>query len=88
MFEEEKAIIAAKIKTYLQQEGIEDAVLEYRQIPFSGEWGLAIPLFPVAAGEARSGKKVNVPQRAQALAEGIKVSLGESLADFSHVLKR
>jgi arginyl-tRNA synthetase len=84
MFEEEKAIIAAKIKTYLQQEGIEDVVLEYRQIPFSGEWGLAIPLFPVAAGEARSGKKVNVPQRAQALAEGIKVSLGDSLGGFSH----
>ena len=83
MFEEEKAIIAAKIKTYLQAEGIEDAELEFRQIPFSGEWGLAIPLFPVAAAEARSGKKVNVPQRAQELAEGIKAFLGAPLGGFS-----
>jgi arginyl-tRNA synthetase len=45
---------------------------------------MAVPLFPVAASEARSGKKVIVPQRAQALAEGIKASLGDSLGGFSH----
>ena len=85
MFEQEKATIENKIRAYLLTEGIEDVSLEFRQIPFSGEWGLAVPLFPVAAGEARSGKKVIVPQRAQALAEGIKDFLGEPPAGFSHV---
>ena len=85
MFEQEKATIENKIRAYLLTEGIEDVSLEFRQIPFSGEWGLAVPLFPVAAGEARSGKKVIVPQRAQALAEGIKNFLGEPPAGFSHV---
>ena len=84
MFEEEKAFIELKIRAYLQTEGIEEAAIDFRQIPFSGEWGLAVPLFPVAAGEARRGKKVNVPQRAQELAEGIKAYLGDSLGGFSH----
>ena len=85
MFEQEKATIESKIKAFLLTEGIDDPKLEFRQIPFSGEWGLAVPLFPVAAGEARSGKKVIVPQRAQELAEGIKAFLGEPPAGFSHV---
>jgi arginyl-tRNA synthetase len=46
--------------------------------------GMAVPLFPIAAGEARAGKKVVVPKRAQELAEGIKAFLGDSLAEFSH----
>jgi len=85
MFEKEKAIIDAKIREYLKIEGIDEAALEFRQIPFSGEWGLAVPLFPVAAGEVRSGKKVIVPKRAQELAEGIKDYLGEPPQGFSHV---
>jgi arginyl-tRNA synthetase len=85
MFEEEKSFVESKIRAYLQTEGIEDAMLDFRQIPFSGEWGLAVPLFPVAAGEARSGKKVIVPKRAQELAVGIKSYLGADLGGFSHV---
>ena len=85
MFEQEKTIITEKITSYLKTEGIEDPVLEFRQIPFSGEWGLAVPLFPVAAGEARSGKRVNVPERAQELAERIKANLGEAASGFSRI---
>lgn len=85
MFEKEKAKINAAIKTYLQSEGIEDPVLEFRQIPFSGEWGLAVPLFPVAASEARSGKRVIVPKRAQELAEGVKEFLGEPPSGISYI---
>ncbi|MDY6867290.1 MAG: arginine--tRNA ligase [Chloroflexota bacterium] len=85
MFEKEKAIIDAKIREYLATEDIDEVVLEFRQIPFSGEWGLAVPLFPVAAGEARGGKKVNVPARAQELAQGIKEYIGESPQGFSHI---
>jgi len=85
MFEKEKSIVESKIRAYLSTEGIEEGVLEFRQIPFSGEWGMAVPLFPVAAGEARAGKKVIVPKRAQELAEGIKGFLGSSLVGFSRI---
>ncbi len=84
MFEQEKIELEAKIKKYLEGEGIKDPLIEFRQIPFSGEWGLAVPLFPIAALEARSGKKVIIPRRAQELAEGIKENLG-SLPGFSHI---
>ena len=85
MFDQEKSLVELKIKTYLQSEGIDDCNLEFRQIPFSGEWGLAVPLFPLAAAEARLGKKISVPQRAQELAEGIQAYLGDDLGGFSHV---
>ncbi|MFW5714043.1 MAG: arginine--tRNA ligase, partial [Brevefilum sp.] len=85
MFEKEKFKIDAEIRQYLKAEGIDDPVLEFRQIPFSGEWGLAVPLFPVAASEARSGKRVIVPKRAQELAEGIKEFLKELPAGFSRI---
>ena len=84
MFEQEKNKLESKIKEYLEGIGIEDPRIEFRQIPFSGEWGLAVPLFPIAAGEARSGKKIIVPKRAQELAEGIKECLGD-LPGFSHI---
>jgi arginyl-tRNA synthetase len=85
MFTKEKSRLNFEIQDYLKTQGIEDPVLEFRQIPFSGEWGLAIPLFPVAASEARSGKRVIVPQRAQELAEGIKAFLGDAPTGFSHI---
>ena len=85
MFEKEKSITEEKIQAYLESEGIHGVVLEFRQIPFSGEWGIAVPLFPVAAIEARSGKKVNVPERAQEIADGIKASLHDSPHVFSHI---
>jgi arginyl-tRNA synthetase len=85
MFENEKSFIKTKIKDYLETEAIDDPAIEFRQIPFSGEWGLAVPLFPVAASEARSGKRVIVPQRAQELAEGIKTSIGQAPPGFSHL---
>lgn len=84
MFEKEKSELELKIKEYLHGEEIEGPQIEFRQIPFSGEWGLAVPMFPIAAGEARSGKKVIVPKRAQELAEGIRDYLGD-LPGFSHI---
>jgi arginyl-tRNA synthetase len=85
MFEKEKADLEIRIRQFLADQGIESSDLFFRQIPFSGEWGLALPLFPVAAGEARSGKKVVVPKRAQELAEGIISFLGGPPDGFSHI---
>lgn len=85
MFENEKAVVEEKINAYLKLENINDFQVEFRPIPFSGEWGIAVPLFPAAAAEARSGKKVIVPKRAQELAEGIKDFLGKTLKSFSRI---
>jgi len=85
MFEKEKLIVEDVINDFLAEEGIENPRMEFRQIPFSGEWGLAVPLFPVAAQVARSGKKVNVPKYAQDLAEKIKNALTDLTLDFSHI---
>jgi len=85
MFDQEKARIEEKIRTYLAQQGIEDPKIEFRQIPFSGEWGLAMPLFPIAAAEARAGKKINVPQRAGELAEGLQAALDPEQLGLSHI---
>ncbi len=85
MFEKEKELLEKRIKSFLESEGIVDPNIEFRQIPFSGEWGLAVPLFPVAAGEARSGKKVNVPQRAQELADRLQQHLEAGSLGFSHI---
>ncbi len=84
MFEQEKTHTIAKIRDYLRDQGIDNPDLALRQIPFSGQWGWAVPLFPVAAAEARSGKKVIVPKRAQDLAEGLKSALEDADLGFSH----
>lgn len=85
MFDGEKAVIKKQIRAYLDSQDISDPVIEFRQIPFSGEWGLAVPLFPVAATESRAGKKVIVPKRAQELAEGIRAFIDVPPKGFSRI---
>lgn len=77
MFEHEQSAIDNQIKAYLHQQGIPDqGDLQWNSIPFAGSWGISTPCFPLAAQEARSGKKINVPQRAQEIALGIAEYLG------------
>lgn len=85
MFDGEKAVIEKQIRAYLDLQDISNPVIEFRQIPFSGEWGLAVPLFPVAAAESRAGKKVIVPKRAQELAEGIRAFIDVPPKGFSRI---
>ena len=49
--------------------------LKWSSIPFSGEWGTATSFFQTAADEARSGKPVKVPVRAQEIAELVRSNL-------------
>jgi arginyl-tRNA synthetase len=72
MFEHEQQIIEAKIQEFCKQNEIPIAELKWSPIPFSGEWGISTSFFGTAALEARSGKKIQVPQRAQEIAEQIK----------------
>ncbi len=82
MFEQEKASIDEKISQYCRANGLPEVSLEWRNIPFSGEWGIAAPLFPIAAADNTRPNKIPVPQHAQEiaqqLAEFLKFSEGFS----------
>jgi len=85
MFEDVQNSITAQIQTYCAENEIPQLEeINWQPIPFSGEWGISTSFFQVAALEARAGKKVNVPQRAQEIAEGVAVFL-ETPEGFSHV---
>ncbi|MGC8857274.1 MAG: hypothetical protein ACP5QU_10830, partial [Anaerolineae bacterium] len=76
MFDRERQVIEEKIRTFCAQNEIPLAELKWTSIPFSGEWGISTSFFATAALEARQGKKVRVPERAQEIAEQIKVQIG------------
>lgn len=70
MFKEVKNDIGQKIDEFCLQNELPTGKVEFRNIPFSGEWGIAAPLFPLAAADPN--KTGPVPQHAQFLAEKIK----------------
>jgi len=77
MFAAEQKSIEAHIREYLTSQDIpEPEEIQWNSIPFEGSWGISIPCFPLAAQEARSGKKISVPQRAQEIASGLADYLG------------
>lgn len=76
MFEAEKHIIDEKILAYCQQNGLPSIKLAWRNIPFSGQWGMAAPLFPLAAKEDRLPNSKPIPQRAQEIAQELADTIG------------
>jgi arginyl-tRNA synthetase len=84
MFQTEQQAIEQKIKAFCTARGIPVAELEWKPIPFSGEWGFSTSFFATAALEARAGKKVVVPQRAQEIAELVRGELGNTTG-ISHM---
>jgi len=85
MFEVEQQSITKQIQDYCKTNDIPlPDEFKWQPIPFNGEWGISTPFFPVAALEARSGKKVIVPKRAQEISESVAVHLGNPIG-FSRV---
>lgn len=77
MFEVAQQSIAASIQSFCEQNDIPVLPeINWQPIPFSGEWGISTSFFQVAAQEARLGKKIIVPQRAQEIAESVAAHLG------------
>jgi len=74
MFEDVKNQISQQIDQFCFQNDLPTGKVEFRSIPFSGEWGMAAPLFPLAASDPN--KTGPVPQHAQFLAEKIKDIVG------------
>ena len=85
MFEREQQAVEAQIRAYCAEKQVPDpGELQWSPIPFAGEWGISTSFFQLAAKEARSGVKINVPERAQQLAAGVAEWLGTP-AGFSHL---
>jgi arginyl-tRNA synthetase len=76
MFDAEQRQIEEKINAFCAANGLPEAVLQWKWIPFSGHWGISIAFFQLAALEARQRKKIQVNQRAQELASQISDHLG------------
>jgi len=85
MFEQEQRAVESQIRSFLADHGIPvPDNFQWTAIPFSGQWGISIPCFPLAAGEARAGKNINIPQRAQEIASRLADHL-ETPAGFKRV---
>jgi arginyl-tRNA synthetase len=84
MFQVEQQAIAEKIKTFCVAHGIPLAALEWKPIPFEGEWGFSTSFFATAALEARTGRKGFVPLRAQEIAGQVKEAV-QDVPGISHV---
>lgn len=72
MFENEQTLIQEQIIAILKQAGLPQEALKWSWIPFSGHWGIATSMFGTASAEAKSGKQVNVKERAAEMAEMIR----------------
>jgi arginyl-tRNA synthetase len=85
MFEVAQESISIKILSFCTENNIpQPEKIIWQPIPFSGEWGFSTSFFQAAAQEARSGKNVVVPQRAQEIAQEIAEYLGTPVG-FSRV---
>jgi arginyl-tRNA synthetase len=69
MFEQERQNIEAQIQAFCAANGIPiPDQFNWTPTPFAGKWGMTISFFQLAVQEARTGKKVNVPERAEQFA--------------------
>jgi arginyl-tRNA synthetase len=80
MFKREFAQANEIIQQHIQQYAPVAEPIGWLPTPFKGQWGFGSNVcFQVAAAEARSGKHVNVPQRAQEIAEALVEQLKNEL---------
>jgi len=76
MFEQVQETITRQISAFLSQQGIPSAPIDWKWIPFAGQWGIATSFFQAASLEARQGLKVPVGERAQQIAAQVAEHLG------------
>jgi len=84
MFEAEQKHVETIIQEYCRQNNLPQPTLTWNPVPFSGQWGITTSFFQLAAQESRLGKKINVPVRAQEIAEAVAARLGTP-SGFSRV---
>lgn len=86
MFELEQQAIQARISAFCAENDIPQTGLKWSPIPFSGEWGISVSFFQMAANETKAGKGKGLPvaQRAAEIAEQVRAAIGV-LPGISHV---
>jgi len=77
MFESEQNAIETRIQAFCRENDIPLAALEWKPLPFSGEWGMSTSFFSTAAAESRLGKKIVVATRAQEIASQVKAQVSD-----------
>src|SRR5450759_3373062 len=77
MFETEQNAIETRIQAFCRENDIPLAALEWKPLPFSGEWGMSTSFFSTAAAESRLGKKIVVATRAQEIASQVNAQLSD-----------
>ncbi|OQY29628.1 MAG: arginine--tRNA ligase [Anaerolineaceae bacterium 4572_5.2] len=78
MFGAEQKETEKLICLYLEENDIPvPETFSWNPVPFEGEWGISTSFFKTAALEARSGKRVNVPARAQEIALELAAHVGD-----------
>lgn len=85
MFDRELTLVTKSIESALKRLKIPiPDRIEWVPTPFKGQWGFGTnTCFQAAAAEARAGKEINVPARAQEIAEAILNDIG-IVASFAH----
>lgn len=77
MFDLEQENVEGLIKDFSRQNHLPEVLIQWNWIPFSGHWGISTSLFALAAAEARQNQvKINVPVRANELAEQLAAFIG------------
>jgi arginyl-tRNA synthetase len=76
MFEKDQEAIIKVIHQYCQDNDLPEIDFQWKGIPFSGHWGMSTSFFQLASAEAKQGKKLNIPQRAQEHAEAVIERIG------------
>jgi arginyl-tRNA synthetase len=76
MFEQIQQQISQQINSFLAKEGIPSAPIDWKWIPFAGQWGISTSFFQTAAQESKQGKGIPVGERAQQIAQMAADHLG------------
>jgi arginyl-tRNA synthetase len=76
MFEQIQQHITQRIDSFLAKEGIPVLPIDWKWIPFAGQWGISTSFFQTAAQENKQGKGVPVGERAQQIAQMVADHLG------------
>jgi arginyl-tRNA synthetase len=76
MFKKDQQALVSIIHQYCRENELPEIDMQWKGIPFSGHWGISTSFFQLASAEAKTDKKVIVPQRAQEHAEAVAAKLG------------
>ncbi len=76
MFEQIQQQISQQINSFLAKEGIPSAPIDWKWIPFAGQWGISTSFFQTAAQESKQGKGIPVGERSQQIAQMAADHLG------------